>query len=274
MENQLVSLSMHDAIVNLDIPILLIESLKIMGLQLYVNTGDRACIHIQSINNCDFQFLVEDNNKIIEDTIVKSDQVLFRLFVEIEDLMMRQNLHKNGFGLALHGGGVVLNGKAIIVLQEKGAGKSTLIAKLTKDKAHRYLSDDLLISDGKNVMGFPLPIRLRQLRVQGLELMKGRIQSGTDYENKTRYFYMPEIEAETSAIPVSKILIPHYAPYNSNCIEQVKGIDKARILINQIKKYSNMEQMYNNVLLLSNSVDVYDLYYKDFSVLDSQLLWD
>lgn len=243
-----------------------------MGFQFSSDTYDVADIHIHPLNDWDIQFSVEDNHMVIENTVVKTDQVLFRLFVEIEDLLMRKILFKNSSGMALHGGGVVSNGKAILVLQEKGAGKSTLIAKLAQNKAHRYLSDDLLISRGSTVLGIPLPMRLRQLRVQGLDLMGSKTESGMDIDNKIRYFYMPEIEAETFEIPVSTILIPHYDPHSSNYIVKAKGNEKARIIINQIKRYPNMEQMYKNILLLSNSINVYHLHYKDFSFFDSHFI--
>ena len=117
-------------------------------------------------------------------------------------------------------------------------------------------------------------MRLRQLKVQGLDLMGSMTESGLDIDNRIRHFYMPTIEAETSEIPVSAILIPHYDPQSSNYIIKAKGNEKARIIINQIKRYPNMEQMYKNLLLLSNSINVYHLHYKDFSVLDSHFIRD
>ena len=274
MENQVVFLSMHGATVTLDVPLFLIKKLKSLGLQFSSDTCDIAGIHIYPFNDWNVRFCVEDNHVVIENTVVKTDQILFRLFVEIEDLLMRQILYRNNFGIALHGGGVVSNGKAILVVQEKGGGKSTLIAKLAQNKMYRYLSDDLLISNGKNVLGVPLPMRLRKLKVPGLDLTGSKTECGLDIDKKTRYFYMPAIEAETFEIPVSIILVPHYDSQNSNYIIQVKGNEKAHIIINQIKKYHNMKQMYKNILLLSNSINVYHLYYNDFSVLDTQFIWD
>lgn len=274
MENQVVSLSIHDATITLDIPTFLIKKLKKLDIRFSSDMYDVACIHIHPLNDWYVRFCVEDNHVVIENTVVKVDQVLFRLFVEIEDLLMRQMLYKNSSRIALHGGGIVSNGKAILVLQEKGAGKSTLIAKLAQNKTHRYLSDDLLITNGKTVLGVPLPMRLRQLKVQGLDLMGSMTESGLDIDNRIRHFYMPTIEAETSEIPVSAILIPHYDPQSSNYIIKAKGNEKARIIINQIKRYPNMEQMYKNLLLLSNSINVYHLHYKDFSVLDSHFIRD
>lgn len=274
MANLIVSLSMHDATVTLDIPKTLIKKLELLNLPLSSDRYNSPIVHIYPLDDRNTHFWTEDKNKIIEDIIIQTDHVIFRLFVELEDLLMRQILSKNSSGFALHGGGVVVNGQAILVLQEKGGGKSTLIAKLAQNKKHRFLSDDLLIIIEKNVLGIPFPIRLRQLRVDGLDLSKDRIEYGIDIDSKIRYFYTPTIDAETHRIPVSTILIPHYDPNCTNTIIQAQGYEKVHTIIGQIKKYTNMEQIYSNILLLAKSVNIYHLYYKDFSFLDSEFIWD
>lgn len=60
--------------------------------------------------------------------------------------------------LALHGGVVVINNKAIVVTGEKGAGKSTLTTSL-RLKGYKFLSDDVAAIDLKDLPvinpGFP-----------------------------------------------------------------------------------------------------------------------
>lgn len=268
MQNTTVSLSIHKVTLTLNIPLYIIEKLEILGLNLKPNLCDSVNISINIHDSTNAQICVIDDNVLVTNETVAADILMFRLFVEIEDLLMRKILHQDSSAIALHGGGVVSNGKAILVLQGKGSGKSTLISKLCQTKTNKYLSDDLLISYGSCVLGVPLPIRLRCLKVSGLDLEKDKNISGLDFDNQIRHFYMPSIATETLEVPVSTILVPHYDPNAQNSIVQVKGNEKTSIIMNQVKKYPNMEQMYKNILLLSNNVTVYHLYYQDLSILD------
>ena len=268
MQNRMFALNMQGEKIILDIPPIIVEKLKYLNIHLVSIADGNAYISVRKYNSKAYKIWIRSNS-LITSEIVPVKVILFKLFVEIEDYNIKKKIEHDSSAIALHGGGVIHNGKTVLVLQGKGAGKSTLIAKLVQ-MSSKYLSDDLLISYGNRVLGIPLPIRLRHLNIVGLEGVKeGKSIEGLDFNNETRYFYTPELENENSDVPISTILIPHYSLNCSNEIVQIKGKEKISIIANQVKRYANMEQLYKNIIAISKEVKVYHLYYKDFSILDS-----
>jgi hypothetical protein len=80
----------------------------------------------------------------------RADEAALELFVAGPALAVA--LHQRG-GLVLHATAVAIGDRALAILGEKGAGKSTLAAALTR-RGHRLLSDDVVViaeRDGRPV---------------------------------------------------------------------------------------------------------------------------
>ena len=66
-------------------------------------------------------------------------------------LLLQKNI------VAIHGGGIVINGKGCIFTGEKGAGKSTITTALRK-KGYKFLADDVCsIADDNNLINYGFP---------------------------------------------------------------------------------------------------------------------
>lgn len=84
--------------------------------------------------------VVRDGSHIVVDPLPDIDGMDFMPF--ITGALMGHLLHQRGL-MVLHGSSMVINGKGVAFLGDKGAGKSTLAVHL-HERGHELLSDDLV----------------------------------------------------------------------------------------------------------------------------------
>ncbi len=268
MDRLKISLLIHGVTIVLELPLEIVDKLEFLQFGFKSTTSYPADISVSKMCNGTYKLSII-TEKVVESDVLSANEILFRLSVELENLFVSKIMKRNQFAIAIHGGSVIHNGKAILVLQEKAAGKSTLIAKLSQMPSYSYMSDDLIISSGKTVLSIPLPIRLRNPNVDGLDIKQEQLQIvSRDINNSLRYFYLPKERCEVTRMPVSTILIPHYNVSATNEIKKVTGSEKVSLITNQIKRYTEVETMYKTVLEMVKHVEMYHLYYSDFTVLD------
>lgn len=97
------------------------------------------------------------NFEVIGDSIKDTTKYLFRI---IREIIVR--LEENNQKLTMHGTGIAFNGKGILLLGDKGAGKTTLFSKLLSVGENTVLSNDrvfLYVEENKIKMDyFPIPV--------------------------------------------------------------------------------------------------------------------
>ena len=120
---------------------------------------------------------IENGNRILVRSVLKSDKDAIRLFIFGAGLGVL--LHQRGL-LVLHGSGVALNNQVIGFIADKGAGKSTMAAAFCQH-GHGFISDDLLVVyfDAQDKpMVIPAPPQMR-LWLDTLIYAGGRPDSAT-----------------------------------------------------------------------------------------------
>ncbi len=89
------------------------------------------------------RFAVRGGSRIVVDAEAESDATGIGLFVG--GPLMAVILQSRG-RVVLHGGAVEIGGRAVLVLGQSGAGKSTTVAALL-ERGHRFVTDDLCVLD-------------------------------------------------------------------------------------------------------------------------------
>lgn len=105
-----------------------------------VNTEEYICI---KENDLDFKILVNKNNQTSLNWIVRI----------IRELYLREKEDKEY--AFMHGTGLVVNGKGILILGNSGSGKTTLAVKLLEDKGKKeFLSNDRIFINEERIMDY------------------------------------------------------------------------------------------------------------------------
>lgn len=113
------------------------------------------------VHKCRF-FL--DTHLTIEDvgerTVIKSNRLykLFRKPLYYFMAFLQMKLLDKGFSL-IHSACVAKNGKGLMFSASSDTGKTTTALHFVTDSGYNLLGDDIVITDGKNILSFPLPVR-------------------------------------------------------------------------------------------------------------------
>ena len=220
-------------------------------------------LNIQEIQDHKVRFVVStDKCNTIDKTICK-DEAIFYFFVLIEQIVAEQ-LSKEDSKLIFHGGSFSLNNNAVLVIQGKGAGKTTLIAKMTSFSDFKYLADDVAICCSKSlsILPLPLPLRLRMKDLEGFNLKGKFLGECKDFQGKTRFLFLPESWSLAKA-KLRFILIPEYThnAMNSFCCTQIAGMDRINGLKRNIREVSSVYSIYKGFINISNSTKMYKCSY-------------
>lgn len=89
-------------------------------------------------------------------------------FFQLELLLIDWTLTLAKPGVSLHAGCVVYAGTPILFVTESGGGKSSLTLAAVRAGAH-YITDDLLLCEGKTLSGLARAIRFKQISVAAPE---------------------------------------------------------------------------------------------------------
>lgn len=75
----------------------------------------------------------------------------------------------------LHGGGVEVRGRRVVIVGAQGTGKSTLIANLLVEDGARFLSDNIVLYDRERVYSCHEPVRLDSGMLASMPALRGLV---------------------------------------------------------------------------------------------------
>lgn len=220
--------------------------------------SDHIVLHIKETAEEKVRFIFDNKQNKIDKTIDK-EKALFFFFVLLEQIVA-DNLIKKDPLLIFHGGCFSRHGNAVLVLQGKGAGKTTLIAKMASYRDFHYLADDVALCCSKtlDVWPLPLPLRLRTKDIDDFNL-KGRfLGQCVDFNGQTRYLFLPD-SWDLNKARLKAVIIPEYTRERSNIFNcmPMNGIEKVKKLTNNIKEISDILEFYTGVLNIAKNSKMY-----------------
>lgn len=180
------------------------------------------------------------------------DVKLFLLGSAFGMLLIQRNI------IAIHGGTIVIDGQAVVITGDRGAGKSTLTSAF-RDKGYSFMADDVsVVGKRKDTThsihpGYPQQKLCRDAMEKmnyNLEDFK-RIDEGRD-----KY-----------AIPVHKNFIKETIPIGAICeitigesqnveIEEITGTEKLKLLLKNIYRVEITQYTGMNADYMKNCIDI------------------
>ena len=109
------------------------------------------------------RFFLDTHLKIedVDETTVIEFNRLYKLFrkpLYYFRAVLQMKLLDKGFSL-IHSACVAKNGKGLMFSASSDTGKTTTALHFVIDSGYNLLGDDIVITDGKNILSFPLPVR-------------------------------------------------------------------------------------------------------------------
>lgn len=184
--------------------------------------------------------------------------------------------------IALHGGTVIIDGKAIIITGERGAGKSTLTTAL-RQRGFKFLSDDVAaISEYEPLKiqhGFPY----EKLCADAMNKFNYNKKNYKSFMGDEQIKYLvPAIDDFClNDLPLSCVIELEEGDTSTVQIEEVKGIEKLNNIIKSIYRGEYLEYIHGislNYMKKCISISKYVKYYKitrprnEFTVYDQMEL--
>lgn len=110
----------------------------------------------------DTHLKIEDGD---ETTVIKFNRLykLFRKPLYYFMAFLQMKLLDKGFSL-IHSACVAKNGKGLMFSASSDTGKTTTALHFVIDSGYNLLGDDMVITNGKNIFSFPLPLRKTTLK--------------------------------------------------------------------------------------------------------------
>lgn len=187
------------------------------------------------------RYLVSNGNEIIIDPEPNADEPSIRLFLlgsAMGALLLQRGI------LPLHGSSISANNEAIVIAGMTGMGKSTLAARLLLER-FEPLADDIAAINFKDNIPYVIP-GIRHLKLWRDSLLKLNIQ--TDGLKKVRnelekFYYLPKLKFRNNAYPLKMIYILNYHNDGEIEIRALSGVEKFRVLRNNIYRRSFVEGM-------------------------------
>lgn len=148
----------------------------------------------------------------------------------LQNILFEETDYQNTL-FPLHGGAIETGGYAHLFLAPTHAGKTTLIAYLTK-QGYPYINDDRILIDMDTlcVLPDPSPIHLRPESIPVLERY-GCTVNGREIriENIHRIAYMPQ-KIATAELPIGNIFFIERSPTENDCRE-ISRDETVRLLL-------------------------------------------
>ncbi len=204
----------------------ILEEIK-EGKSIHV-TKDHVWFHIDHVAT----YCIENGNTVIVDPCENCDKSLMKVYImgSVLGFLLLQRE-----STAIHGGTVVINGKAIIFTGERGAGKSTLTTALVK-KGYNFVADDVaaLSFDNKIVIepGFPY----HKLCFDALENMCYVKESYPYFhvDGKIKYI-VPDFHGfSKEKFPLTAICELDMGEVDNVRVEEIRGVEKLNKIIKNI----------------------------------------
>lgn len=132
------------------------------------------------------RYLIKNNNNKSFDLLCSCHLERHELIYLIRELVVR--LEENNKSLFMHGNGLTIDGKGIILTGNSGSGKTTLMLKLFEgnpDKCGFLSNDRIFITQDGHMDYFPIPIILASGTAKNLSLMREFLRKkGTLYDSE------------------------------------------------------------------------------------------
>lgn len=172
----------------------------------------------------------------------------------------------------LHGAGIDIQDKKILILGERRSGKTTLVRDILNTYKCKYLDDDcVFIFDGA-YYGFnrPLPIRSNE---HSLELYQNNIGVTLDGENELRIL-IPTKSKAISFDDIDVVIFPKYVSSDIKKNSYIKELDTSAFyncLISNVRFSKDTKQLFFDIMKIVKNAMGYYLEY-DSSVTALKLI--
>ncbi|WP_194191081.1 hypothetical protein [Clostridium chrysemydis] len=210
------------------------------------------------------------NNNAGRFRVSKGEEIVIDEFDNINKVNLNAIILGTCFGIllkqrgtiAIHGGGINLDGKGVIISGECGAGKSTLLNRF-REMGYKFLSDDVCVAENGSIKpSFPQ----QKLCKDAMKKFSYDIENYEKIdEEREKYalqfredFYFNEIKFDT-------LIELELSDKKEVAIYEVKGLEKLHVLIRNIYRVRLFtEEMFNSnyfkeCLKIAEKIKVYRL---------------
>lgn len=194
-------------------------------MQLFQN---RIWFHIDNIAT----YCISDGNEIKVEVCENADMHLMKVYIMCSCLgfiMLQRNM------VAIHGGVIEMDKKAVIFTGDRGAGKSTLTTAL-REKGYKFISDDVASTNIEKVPyvmpGFPYQ-KLCESAMDNFEYDKEKYTSFMS-DKEVKYIVPAKDEFIYEPKQLSAIVKLTVADVEEVTIEELRGSEKLNNIIENI----------------------------------------
>lgn len=183
--------------------------------------------------NCVAKYYIHSGNNIIVEPFKDSNTQDVKAFLLGSAFGMLLLQRKT---IAIHGGTIVIDGNAIVITGEQGMGKSTLTSAL-REKGFSFMADDVSVigkrKDTKYVIhpGYPQ----QKLCRDAMEKMGYNVEAFERIDEGRDKYAIPVLKNFIKEpMPMAAIFEITMADCSNVEIEEITGIDKLKLLLNNI----------------------------------------
>ncbi len=225
----------------------------------YEKLLDECIFQVTDKGNDNVEYCVFFNDRKVENLLVDRNTVIFRIFVDLEQIITDNIMKKNCHIIGFHAGAFEMEDTIFAIMQEKKRGKTTLISTMCQKYGSSFISDDIILCNEGETIGIPVPIRSRSDAF--IFNRNNIICESKDFDYETRFFFLPD-NVKVSNKSIDIILVPHYDENNNvPRLENIVGSEKVKIIMSNIKEVMGIKNAYYFSVYLAKSCIVYKMYY-------------
>ena len=190
---------------------------------------------------------------------INKDELLFKLCIAIEDVIISKLCENISVYAVIHSGCIKVHNSNMLIVGRKESGKSTLISYLSTKTDFEYICDDSTILTSDSCLGAQIPIRLRNIFVDGINICN--INNKSSDGINMRYLFVPTNNPLCMEAKPTCIIFPQYADYNRPSMHRINAIDAFKMLIENSKAWSSPRDLYYIARVYALSIPAYVLKY-------------
>lgn len=160
--------------------------------------------------------------------------------------------------IVAHGSCVRYLGKNILLLGKRWSGKTTLTHYISTEKSGIYIDDDCVYINENSVIGFSMPLPVRNPNVCPKNSFFLAKTLDTDGIERT-LFLPPKYLGAVSGIDV--ILFPSYKEFGENAIKRINEGIAFKNIISNIRSHNNMHNLFGICNQLARGCLCFELQY-------------
>lgn len=160
--------------------------------------------------------------------------------------------------IAAHGSCVRYLGKNILLLGTRWSGKTTLTHYISTEKSGVYIDDDCVYINGNSIIGFSMPLPVRNPNVCQNSSFFLTETLDTDGIERT-LFLPPRYLGAVSGIDV--ILFPSYKECGKNTIKRINEDIAFKNIISNIRSHNNIYSLFRTCNQLARGCLCFELQY-------------